>query len=224
MATLTLEDLTPAQLIAIAKVLEQDQVVISPGDALVAVSTPEPEKVKVFDSPKVEAYIMPTEEETEKDKAALAPEPTAAEVFQAEVIAPPPPTSIESLPPAAEPESTLDAAGLPWDERIHSSAKTKTAKGVWKRKRNLPEHVYDQVVAELTGTAPVEAPVPAPDNVVSMQPQSNVTLPDIMLAVTSGKVDQTTMMNTLNKHGIKAIGLLGARPDLIPVIAKELGL
>lgn len=50
-------------------------------------------------------------------------------------------------PSAASDE--VDADGLPWDERIHSSSKKKTAKNVWARRKNVDDSVFDQVVAEL---------------------------------------------------------------------------
>ncbi|MCF2909964.1 hypothetical protein L1285_16705 [Pseudoalteromonas sp. DL2-H2.2] len=43
----------------------------------------------------------------------------------------------------------LDSNGLPWDERIHTSTKNKTEKGVWKKKRGVSEPVFNEVVAEL---------------------------------------------------------------------------
>lgn len=59
----------------------------------------------------------------------------------------------------------VDAEGLPWDERIHSSNKQKTEKGIWRRKRGLQDMEYDAIRAELLGqvTAPASvAPTPVP--------------------------------------------------------------
>lgn len=70
--------------------------------------------------------------------------------------------------------SDLDSEGLPWDNRIHSTPAVKTAKGVWRAKRNLDPAVKTAVAAELRSgaaplpptappaPAPVPAPVPAP--------------------------------------------------------------
>lgn len=49
--------------------------------------------------------------------------------------------------------SGVDADGLPWDARIHSSNKKKTAKGVWVARRNVDDATYEKVVAELRGGA-----------------------------------------------------------------------
>jgi hypothetical protein len=43
----------------------------------------------------------------------------------------------------------LDVNGLPWDERIHASTKTFTAKGEWKRKRGISELLFETVADEL---------------------------------------------------------------------------
>lgn len=67
-------------------------------------------------------------------------------------------------------DSTVDADGLPWDERIHSSNRKMTAKGLWTRRKNVDDAVFNSVVAELRGTpqAPItsafaaELPHPAP--------------------------------------------------------------
>lgn len=52
----------------------------------------------------------------------------------------------------------VDAEGLPWDERIHSSNKKKTAKGVWVARRGVDDITRISVVNELRG-APSQ-PVP----------------------------------------------------------------
>lgn len=63
----------------------------------------------------------------------------------------------------------FDKDGLPWDERIHSSNKKMTAKGVWTRKRGVQDSLVEQVEAELRGNAvPTYAPTPAV--VVAPQP------------------------------------------------------
>ena len=57
--------------------------------------------------------------------------------------------------------SEIDAEGLCWDARIHSSNKKKTAKGVWQRRRGVSDEAYEAIKAEiLQSSAP--APVAAP--------------------------------------------------------------
>lgn len=43
----------------------------------------------------------------------------------------------------------VDANGLPWDARIHSSSKTKTAKNIWVKRRNIQQSEITAVEAEL---------------------------------------------------------------------------
>lgn len=54
------------------------------------------------------------------------------------------PTTATTLPTGER-----DSAGVPWDERIHASTKTKTANGQWTRRRNTPDDTYNAVMAEL---------------------------------------------------------------------------
>lgn len=49
----------------------------------------------------------------------------------------------------SEPGTGLDVDGIPWDERIHSTNKTKTDDGRWRRKRGIDNDEYKRVVAEL---------------------------------------------------------------------------
>lgn len=74
----------------------------------------------------------------------------------------------------------LDAEGLPWDARIHSSSKAKTAKGVWKARKNVDKDVKTSVEAELraktkaeslpVGATPVyAAPMPVYEQPAPMQ-------------------------------------------------------
>jgi len=48
----------------------------------------------------------------------------------------------------------LDDGGYEWDERIHSSNKKKTAKGIWTRRRGIDDSLYNQVIAEQTINPP----------------------------------------------------------------------
>jgi hypothetical protein len=51
----------------------------------------------------------------------------------------------DALPPER------DSDGIPWDERIHASTKTRTQAGTWTRRRNTPDATFDAVMAELRG-------------------------------------------------------------------------
>ena len=60
----------------------------------------------------------------------------------------------------------VDADGLPWDPRIHSSSKQLVADGTWRKRRNTAKELFAEVEAELRGLstvdARVDAPIPAP--------------------------------------------------------------
>jgi hypothetical protein len=55
----------------------------------------------------------------------------------------------------------LDANGCPWDERINTSNKGQTAKGVWKRKPGLDSNFYNEIVASIKQPVDDTPPPPA---------------------------------------------------------------
>lgn len=58
----------------------------------------------------------------------------------------------------------VDSAGLPWDRRIHSSAKSKIKDGTWKKLRGVDDELVAQVEAELRQSMnPVAPTPPAPE-------------------------------------------------------------
>ncbi|HEX8586150.1 MAG TPA: hypothetical protein VF680_17290 [Allosphingosinicella sp.] len=80
------------------------------------------------------------------------------------------PAAANATPPAATAEvPAADKNGMPWDERIHSSSKAITDKGVWRLKRGVNPAIVKQVEAELlatvgatpTATPPAIAPLAA---------------------------------------------------------------
>jgi hypothetical protein len=65
----------------------------------------------------------------------------------------------------------LDAEGLPWDARIHSSTKTKTAKGLWTAVRNGPKGAeLAAIKAQLRGAPQQPVPMPAVSEPVVVAP------------------------------------------------------
>lgn len=82
-------------------------------------------------------------------------------------------------------EAEFDAEGYPWDERIHSSAKSKTAKGMWKKRKNVDDAVRAAVEAELKGTpasaAPAQpvAPVEQPQTTAPVVDPTTVFTPEM---------------------------------------------
>lgn len=103
----------------------------------------------------------------------------------------------------------VDAEGLPWDERVHSSSKKKTAKGLWVAVRNGPKGA--ELVAikdELRGVTqqtlpmpavsepvqPVAVPMPAVDTGTSVMMPAPVPMPvAVPMPAVSEPVQQVTM-------------------------------
>lgn len=82
--------------------------------------------------------------------AAAARDGVQPPVASGETAAPVAPTApAPQVTPAEVASAELDADGLPWDERIHAGTKTKTAKGIWTKRRGTPDATYNKVVAEL---------------------------------------------------------------------------
>lgn len=96
-------------------------------------------------------------------------------------------TIVETAEEQLETSDDFDAMGLPWDERIHSSNKKKTSKGVWTRRRGVQDVTFNEIVQELRDGGkhavavtsppvvkePIDVPQPTPGTV---QPV-NVTPP-----------------------------------------------
>lgn len=79
---------------------------------------------------------------------------------------------LEDEGPADLVPTGLDADGLPWDERIHSSNGKQTSKGVWQKRRGVTDAQVTLIEAELRSRTGVPTP-PAPA-VPHHQPQASV--------------------------------------------------
>lgn len=73
--------------------------------------------------------------------AVHADEPDAAAAFGGTAPSPVNPYDRTGIP--------RDKAGIPWDERIHSSTKGTNKDGTWSRRRNTSDATFDAVMAEL---------------------------------------------------------------------------
>lgn len=118
-----------------------------------------------------------------------SPAPTTAVVPPAPNPAPVVPAPSAPVPPANPAGVVVDAAGLPWDGRIHATAKegggTKTADGIWRKKRGVNDPAFiAKVEAELraavnAGPAPIPAPVAAPAQAPVIPPPPAVLAPAV---------------------------------------------
>lgn len=172
-----------------------------------------------------------------------APEPTLSDIFNAPAPpagAPLPPAPLAPAPPAgappappAPPAVDLDSDNLPWDARIHSGKKTKIVSGQWKRLRGVSADTLSIVTEELknlmttappaTPPAPPATPPATPPAIPPVLPVSApTTFEDFVVAMVKVGKTNADVDPLLAKRGIKALNLLGARPDLIPEIWAEL--
>ena len=71
--------------------------------------------------------------------------------------------------------------------------------------------------------APATAPI-VETEVTPAPPATDITFPVLMGRITAGKITTETVTAACNKQGIAALPLLAARPDLVPLVAAELGI
>lgn len=175
--------------------------------------------------------------------APSAPVPPAPPAPPAPAIAPSENNSNANTSTAS---GAVDSAGLPWDERIHSSSRNTVADGTWRRKRGVDEALVQQVEAELRGapklhvgagiptapsapTAPAPAPVPpvaaavaAPDSPNDFPSLTRWVLP----LTTSGKISPTDVQLIIAEVGAERaichLPGLAAHPDLIPAVVARI--
>lgn len=81
------------------------------------------------------------------------------------------PQQIAAAEQPADTAPELDASGLPWHADIHASTKTKTAKGIWTKRKGVDDATVARVTAQLRATYPdtsvAEPPAPAAAPVVT---------------------------------------------------------
>jgi hypothetical protein len=145
-----------------------------------------------------------------------------------------PQPEVDTLPqPEPEPEvdtlptPDVDSRGLPWDERIHAGTKVLNVDGTWRNKRGVDKNLLAQVEAELQGehiTEPeVATPIPTPTPTPATQ-EEEWTFGGLMGQITIREVDADKVLDAVQAVGLESIALLAARPDLVPQVARELGL
>lgn len=99
--------------------------------------------------------------------------------------------------PGAAAPSGVDAEGLPWDHRIHSSNQKKSGNGVWVKRRGVSDTDRARIVAEIRATlaagatapAAVAAAVTTPAAGLPAMPGANVALPGLPGAAATPQLD-----------------------------------
>lgn len=147
-----------------------------------------------------------------------------------------PGTVIAGPPPGPGEPVQLDNNGLPWDNRINTSSRGKTAKGVWKKRPGLADGVYETIIEELKAAqavpAPAETAVPAPaetDPSAAFNPPPAATseiktYAELNAAIGSAGKTIEEVTAAVTAAGLQSYQLLGGRQDLIPTVAAALGL
>lgn len=130
----------------------------------------------------------------------------------------------------------VDKSGLPWDSRIHSSAKSFNADGTWRARRGLAEGIVPQVESELRQLMAIPSPQNAPGTVVPAPiTAANIPLPpataspsiqpylDLMNKVSSalagGRITSPQLQKVCDAVGLPTFVSLGTRLDLVPAVA-----
>ncbi|MCG8486052.1 MAG: hypothetical protein MI756_01135, partial [Chromatiales bacterium] len=142
------------------------------------VAAPQPEASAPVAAPQAEAPAPQFE-------APVYVEPTTVVAEDVTPIAATPVNPVSSAPVVTTGEvPTTDVEGTPWDERIHTSTKKMTQKGVWKRRKGVDPEEFERIKAEIRGetaeheppqvVVPTVAPQPeAPAPVAAPQPEAS---------------------------------------------------
>lgn len=179
------------------------------------------------------APVVPTPGQVPAPPVASVPVPTPAAVAPA-------PTAPAITPNPAGGVQT-DAAGLPWDVRIHSSPpKINESDKLWRKKRGvdprlviLVEVQLRQVMGAPAAPTPVASVVPpappAPSTPVTTAgtayPSDFGTFITLYTrAVAKGELNEASALEVVKTFGVPAIGLLVTRTDLIPAVSQALSL
>ena len=154
----------------------------------------------------------------------------------AETEVPAPPITTETEVPAPPATIELDENGVPWDVRINTSTKGKTAKGVWKRKPGIEDDFYNGILSQLKAAQAVPAPTSL-DTVTQAAammaetpppahpaPSAITTFAELSEAIMTKGIPNETVTAAVNQVGLQSYLLLGGRLDLVPEVAKLLGL
>jgi len=132
------------------------------------------------------------------------------------------------------PEGLVDADGLPWDARIHSSNRKLAASGKWCRRKNVADGMYNRIMGEILAAqeAPApppaqEAPAPPPAIVPPGSPGSGLTFPEVIKRITTAGYtarQPDTITPFLTPLGIPTLPVLASKPELWPQVLKAMGL
>lgn len=160
--------------------------------------------------------------------------PTQAVAASAAAISP---TAVSAASPAPT-GTVVDSTGLPWDSRIHSTARTFNADGTWRARRGLADGYAALIEKELRQVMSIPSPSTAPTapvaQTVSIPPPPPPLPPataspeikpylDLMNKVSSAlagaQISQPQLQKVCEAVGLPNFVSLGTRLDLVPVVA-----
>ena len=127
--------------------------------------------------------------------------------------------------PKPEVLSDFDAEGLPWDDRIHSSSKSRTEDGRWRKKRGVADDVFEQVTAELKALMAIPAavvPPPAPAAVEANREGYIALITKASAAIGAKRIVKEELDAICATVGVSSLPLLANRLDLVPSIYSAL--
>lgn len=91
--------------------------------------------------------------------------------------------NIPEAPEYSEAPSVFDSAGIPWDDRIHSSTKAVTEAGLWRKRRGIDPATVAEIEILLTNVSVVEDTPEMPTTPSIMMPEMPVTpMPEMPVA------------------------------------------
>ena len=145
-----------------------------------------------------------------------------------EMAVPDPYQPIEARDTEAEEKTELDSAGYPHNPAIHSENKTKSAKGIWRRKKGVSAATVRKIQEESAPPLPPDSelpPIPPSQETPPPPPLKQWTFAEFIPAVSRKGVTQEQLREVLQVHNIKdTIELATKPPEILSRIAEDLEL
>lgn len=166
--------------------------------------------------------------QTVKAPSIPVPPPIAPALPPIPQVAPTDPTKVPSTVPATD----ADAAGLPWDARIHSRTKSKNIDGTWKLMRGVNpatvKAVKDELQQRTASPAIYTGHVPGTPVVVPGIPPAPVSVatvadfPSLMTKATqsieAGLITPDRILQIVKEMGLNSLAAVATRPELISIV------
>lgn len=148
-----------------------------------------------------------------------SPNPSDVFAIAGANIPPPPPAATLSVTLG---EVILDKANLPWDARIHASAKTFTAEGFWRKKRGAEDALVAEVEAELKALTPARVAAIPPPPSADLKGDYVKLMTRASAAMHGGKITQAELGDICKANEIAAFPLLAQHLDKVAKVGAEI--